>query len=131
MQALTRSFLPNLAFAAMLSSTASLLLIGGFFQGASSASASRVLPRDGPSARLPYAEDTAKNCSWWLDYASVVPCADMLNANYINLEEFRRLVRIRWATCSRTVLTQHTEPVRRRGLWKPGCWKVVLRRDHQ
>ncbi|KAG9195645.1 hypothetical protein G6011_00766 [Alternaria panax] len=72
----------------MLSSTGSLLLIGGFFQGA--VSAARILPRDGASPALPYADDTTKYCSWWLDYESVGSCADMLGANYINLEEFRR-----------------------------------------
>jgi hypothetical protein len=91
LQALVHRSLPTLAFAAMLSSTANLLLIGGFFQGA--VSAARILPRDGPSAALPYADDTSKYCSWWLDYESVGSCADMLEANYIVLEEFRRWVR--------------------------------------
>ncbi|KAH6625097.1 LysM domain-containing protein [Boeremia exigua] len=72
----------------MLFSTTSLLLIGSFLQGA--VSAARILPRDGPSPALPFADDTTKYCSWWLDYESVGSCVDMLEANYINLEEFRR-----------------------------------------
>jgi hypothetical protein len=91
LQAFIHLSLPTLAFAAMLSSTASLLLIGGFFQGA--VSAARILRRDGPSPALPYADDTSKYCTWWLDYESVGSCEDMLKANYIVLEEFRRWVR--------------------------------------
>jgi hypothetical protein len=91
LQAIVHLSLPTLAIAAMLSSTASLLLIGGFFQGA--ASAARIMPRDGASPALPYADDTSKYCSWWLDYESVGSCAAMLEANYIVLEEFRRWVR--------------------------------------
>ncbi|XP_014561981.1 carbohydrate-binding module family 50 protein [Bipolaris victoriae FI3] len=72
----------------MLSSTACLLLIGGFFQGA--VSAARILPRDGPTPALPYADDTTKYCIWWLDYESGGSCADMLEANLISLDEFRR-----------------------------------------
>jgi hypothetical protein len=111
----------------MLSSTASLLLIGGFLHGA--VSAARIMPRDGPSPALPYADDTSKYCSWWLDYTSVGSCADMLEANYIILEEFRRWVRIRLPTCFKTMLTKHTEPFCQCGLWKPDGRKVVLRRD--
>jgi hypothetical protein len=81
----------------MLSFTASVLLIGSFFQGA--ASAARILPRDGPSPVLPYADDTSKYCSWWLDYASAGSCPDMLEANFIGLEEFRRWVNIRLSAC--------------------------------
>jgi hypothetical protein len=82
----------------MLHSTASLLLIGGFFKGA--VSATRILPRDGPSPALPYADDTTKYCSWWLDYESVGSCADMLGVNYIALEEFRRWVRTPQPLCT-------------------------------
>ena len=100
--------LPIPAFAAMLSSTASLLLIGGFFQAA--VSAARILPRDGPSPALPYADDTTKYCSWWLDYESVGSCADIFEVNYINLEEFRRWVRIPQplCTCDRADKTHRT-----------------------
>lgn len=82
----------------MLSFTASLLLIGSFFQGA--ASATRILPRDGPIPALPYADDTSKYCSWWLDYTSAGSCPDMLEANFIGLDEFRRWVNIGLSACS-------------------------------
>lgn len=91
-------FLPTRAFAAMLSLTASLLLIGGFFQGV--VSTARILPRDGRFPALPYADDTTKYCVWWLDYESVGSCVDMLEANYINLEEFRRWVRTPQPLCA-------------------------------
>lgn len=124
LQAFIHFPLPIPAFAAMLSSTASLLLISGFFQAA--VSATRILPRDGPSAGLPYADDTTKYCSWWLDYESVGSCADMLEANFINLEEFRRWARLRNLSVLATALTSHIEPFCKRGLQQSGSWKVIL-----
>lgn len=98
LQAFIRFPLPTPALAAMLSSSACLFLIGGFFQGA--VSAARILPRDGLTPALPYADDTTKYCSWWLDYESGGSCADMLEANLISLEEFHRWVETPQLLCT-------------------------------
>jgi hypothetical protein len=63
-------------------------------------SAVRNLPWDRRSLALLYADDTTKYCSWWLDYESVSSCADLLEANFINLEEFRRWVRTLQPLCT-------------------------------
>ncbi|GBF66700.1 LysM domain-containing protein [Trichophyton mentagrophytes] len=38
----------------------------------------------------PYDKDTTKYCTWWLDYNEELPCDQVLKANSITLEEFRR-----------------------------------------
>lgn len=91
--------LPTPGFAAMSYSATSLLLTGGFFQGA--VSAASILPRDGRSLALPYADDTTKYCSWWLDYESVGSCLDMLEASFINLEEICRRLGTLKSSCTR------------------------------
>lgn len=40
----------------------------------------------------PYDKDTTKYCTWWLDYNEELPCDQVLKANSITLEEFRRWV---------------------------------------
>ncbi|TDZ23422.1 LysM domain-containing protein [Colletotrichum orbiculare MAFF 240422] len=53
------------------------------------AAATAVVARS-PAARFPYDDNTTSYCTWWLNYEGVESCNDILDANWITIDEFRR-----------------------------------------
>jgi len=42
--------------------------------------------------KFPYAANTSKDCTWWVDYDGSKACEQLLEAEWTNLEDFRRWV---------------------------------------
>ncbi|KAK4666249.1 hypothetical protein QC763_0070920 [Podospora pseudopauciseta] len=75
----------------MLSSTSTLVLLGGLFSAvAAGKPASVVKARDGLTPSLPYDPNTTSQCFWWADITSATTCDTIVRDNYITLEELRR-----------------------------------------
>lgn len=47
-----------------------------------------------PTPRFPYDDNTSSYCTWWLNYEGNESCDDILDTNWITIEEFRRWVGI-------------------------------------
>ncbi len=70
-----------------------LVAITGLLHGDLGAVAARITARDGTTPALAHDLNTGP-CSYWVDVYSDTDCLTLLDANFITLTEFRRLVRI-------------------------------------
>lgn len=48
--------------------------------------------REGNEPGLPHDDATTSSCSWWADYDGSQTCKELLDWNWIELEDFRRWV---------------------------------------